>query len=136
MPAGSPAFDLLPHPGKVPMNNIELKEDQVVEVEYWTRREGGDPHIKKVIGQVVNTSDPFMFVLGDVGRDIGATIPIYYDRVLGIEHLPHPEEVEEITERSWRLLNTIPVSQPAAVDQIIKLTQLVQVLSAEPVSDQ
>lgn len=114
---------------------VTLHEDDIVEIEYAARRDGGDFHIKKVIGQVLTVA-PDHFILGDIEVDAGPSMIIYFDKVIGIEHLPHPDEARELVEKSWSLLSNLPITQSAATDHIIKLTQLVQVLMSDPVSDQ
>lgn len=113
----------------------DLQEDDVVEIEYWINREGGDPHVKKVIGQVVQIQEDY-FILGDIGQDVGPSILIHYDRVLGIEHLPQLNEVQTLIEKSWTMVANVPLDRVEATDQIIKLTQLLQMMTAGPVADQ
>jgi hypothetical protein len=115
----------------------DVQEDDVIKIRYIIRREGTDPLVKDVIGQVIQDAGEEYFILGDIGQDVGPSLLIYYDNVLDIEHFTYsPDQVQEAIGDSWHMMNRLPVSGQEMVDQIIKLTQFLQVLTAGPVADQ
>lgn len=114
---------------------IEANEGRTVEVTHYVRRPGGDPVIKKVIGRIEGVWGDH-FTLSDPVSDIAESVPIYYDRAMEIELLPTPFEAADLIARSWEMMTRLPISGTEAVDHIIKLTQLLEVLTAPPVADQ
>jgi hypothetical protein len=123
---------------KTDHKEIQRYEDKTVKLTYVIydlRDPSRDPVIKTVVGRVEVAWDDHLS-LADPTSDVGGNLAVYYDRIVEIEVVLAAEEAAELIAKSWNLLSQIPIPSASAVDHIINLTHLLEVLTAGPVLDQ